>query len=109
MSALGNRMRARREAWAEVQGFRFHLRLPTALQISQANTGVEVALQSVIGWEGVKECDLLPDEPDTPAAFDADACREFLSERLDLLAEVVEEVRRLKAQRDAELETGRKN
>jgi hypothetical protein len=109
MSALGNKMRARREAWAEVQGFRFHLRLPTALQISQASTGVEVALQSVIGWEGVKACDLIPNEPDEPAAFDSDACREFLSERLDLLADVVEEVRRLKVLRDAELETGRKN
>ena len=109
MSALSQKMVGRRESQFETGGFSFRLRLPTALQAALAGTPVEAALLSVVGWSGVKQCDLLPGEPDAEAPFDADACREWLGDRLDLLGPIIEEIARLQKQRQGELEQAKKN
>lgn len=109
MSALAQRMRARRESRVEVGGFGFQLRLPTALQCMQAANAADLALSAVVGWDGVRLSDLLPGEPDEPAPFEADACREWLAERLDLLGPLIEELSRLRDARKAEIEGAEKN
>lgn len=109
MSTLAQRMRARRESRVVVGGFGFQLRLPTALQCMQAANAAELVLSSVVGWDGVQLSDLLPGEPAEPAPFEADACREWLAERIDLLGPLIEELSRLRELRQAEIEGAEKN
>ena len=64
MSALSKRMVARRESTFETGGITFRIQLPTALQAALAGSPVEAALRAIVGWSGVRQCDLLPGEPD---------------------------------------------
>ena len=49
-------------------------------------------LSLVVGWEGVKELDLVKGGDPHPLPFDAEACAEWLADRPDLFAEIADAV-----------------
>lgn len=109
MSALSEKMCALREHWVPVGKRRYLLRVPTKLEACLAGNPVEAALRAVVGWEGVRQCDLLPGEPDTPAAFDAEAFREFVADDLGAIKALMDAVTDLTAQRVARIGEAEKN
>ena len=46
----------------------------------------------VIGWEKVREIDVISSGDPHPLKFDADVCREWLSDRPDLLVPLVDKI-----------------
>lgn len=87
-------MRRARETRVEAGGYTFIVRRPTDLEFAVlhgAGPGERV-LPFVVGWEGVKEMDLLAGGDPHPLAFDAEACREWLSDRPDLFQAVAKAV-----------------
>ena len=109
MSALAEKMRAQREHWVQVGARRYLVRVPTRLEAALAGNPVEAALRAVVGWEGVRQCDLLPGEPDAPAAFDAEAFREFVADDLGAIKALMDAVTDLTAQRVARIGEAEKN
>ncbi len=92
MSALLDKLRRAREFKVEAGGFTFTLLRPTDvewLEMSSQNTARAI-LPFVIGWEGVKELDLIPGGDPHPLPFDRDACGEWLTDRIDLLPALIE-------------------
>lgn len=87
MSALVEKLRRAREERVEVGGFTFTVRRPTDIEMLEMRGGGSIArlLRFVVGWDGVKESDLIPGGDPHPLAFDAEACGEWLSDRPDLL------------------------
>ena len=94
MSALLDKMRRAREQRVEAGGFFFTVRRPTDIEfLAFAKVREPVALlRFVVGWDRVNEIDLVPGGAPTPAAFDSDACVEWLSDRPDLFGPVVDAV-----------------
>lgn len=92
MSALSEKIRKAREIRVSAGGFTFVARRPTDLEmLALRGTGApERILPFVIGWEGVKELDLIAGGDPHPLAFDADACAEWLADRPDLFGPVVD-------------------
>lgn len=92
MSALLDKLRRAREFKVEAGGFTFTLLRPTDvewLEMSSQNTARAI-LPFVIGWEGVKELDLIPGGDPHPLPFDRDACGEWLLDRIDLLPALID-------------------
>jgi hypothetical protein len=95
---VAEQMRARRETWFKDGDIEFLIRRPRAFDAGQAwseGGRAEVAIRSVVGWRGVKLSDLLPGESDGDAPFEAEAFREWIGDRLDVLGRIAEEVARL--------------
>lgn len=94
MSALLNKLRKAREQIVEVGGFKFTIRRPTDLEMIELGAHGSSArlLPFVVGWEGVKELDIIPGGDPTPAPFDADVCADWLSDRPDLWGEIASEI-----------------
>jgi hypothetical protein len=111
VSVLVDKIRKARETKVEAGGFAFIVRRPTALEMIEIQNQPRgrAILPFVIGWEGVKEADLIPGGDPHPLAFDADVCREWLTDRLDLLAPVAEAVFAAFAAHDGRLEDAKKN
>ena len=110
MSALAEKMRRRREHWVPVaDGRQYLVRVPTRLEMALAGNAVEAALRAVVGWDGVRQCDLLPGEPEAPAEFDAEAFRELIADDLDGIKTLMDAVARLGEQRNAEVGAAEKN
>jgi hypothetical protein len=96
--SIAERMRERRETWFQVGDVSFLIRRPRSLDIAQAYRDggqSEVAIRSVVGWRGMRLCDLLPGELDTEVEFSQDAFREWIGDRVDVLTEIANEVARL--------------
>ena len=92
MSALLEKIRRAREFRVEAGGYSFTLRRPTDvewLEVAGQSTARAV-LPYIIGWEGVKELDLIPGGDPHPLPFDAEACQEWLADRIDLLPTLLE-------------------
>ena len=92
MSSLSEKLRKARETKVEAAGFSFVVRRPTDLEmidLRKQSTG-RAALPYVIGWEGVSELSMLGTGSPHPLDFDAVACAEWLPDRLDILAAIVE-------------------
>lgn len=109
---VAERMRARRETWLPVGDVAFLIRRPRALDIGQAYRAggqTEVALRAVVGWRGMKLCDLIPGEPDTEAPFDEDTFREWVGDHVDVLTAIANEVARLIEVEAGNVETAAKN
>lgn len=90
--ALIDKLRRAREFKVEAGGYSFTLRRPTDvewIEISGQSTARAI-LPFVIGWEGVKELDLIPGGDPHPLPFDAAACQEWLADRLDILPVLLE-------------------
>lgn len=111
MSVLVDKLRKAREVTVEVGGFGFVIRRPTALEMIEIQNQPRgrAILPFVIGWDGVKELDLIPGGDPHPLAFDADVCAEWLTDRLDLLAPVAEAVFAAFAAHESALEGAKKN
>lgn len=92
-SALLQKLLKARTLRVEAGGFVFEVLRPTPLEREEKLRGdrSEVArgiLSLVVGWEGVKELDLIPGGDPHPLPFDVDACAAWLADRPDLFAEI---------------------
>lgn len=92
MSALLEKLRRAREVRVPVGGYTFTVRRPTDVEWIELRDRplVRAVLPFVVGWEGVKEIDLIPGGDPHPVPFNADVCTEWLIDRIDLLPEIVE-------------------
>lgn len=90
MSALVEKLRRARETRVEIGDFVFTVRRPTDLEwvtLQGAGPGGRI-LPFVVGWEGVREMDLIPGGDPHPLAFDPAVCAEWLADRPDLFEAV---------------------
>jgi hypothetical protein len=88
MSALLEKLKRAREFKVDAGGYSFTLRRPTDvewMEIASGQSTARAVLPFVIGWDGVKELDLIPGGDPHPLAFDGEVCREWLADRIDLL------------------------
>lgn len=86
--SLVEKIRRARERNVDVGGFTFTVRRPTAVQwyrLAAEDARASDLLPYVIGWEGVREIDVVPGGADVPLAFDAALAAEWLADRPDLL------------------------
>ncbi len=87
MSELAKKLRKAREKTVEVAGFRFKYRRPTdfeAARLFRDNVStVEIAVEFVIGWDRVRECDIIDGTTTDPAEFDKDTWKEWCHDRQD--------------------------
>jgi hypothetical protein len=94
MSALAEKIRKSREKLVPVGGFDFTIRRPTDMDMMEFSRSRNPAdlVQFIVGWDKVKELDLLPGGDGHPVPFDADACSEWLADRTDLMVPLVEAI-----------------
>ena len=86
--SLAEKIRKAREQEVEAAGFFFLVRRPTDVEMMELR-GSRIAraiLPYIIGWEGVTEISILGNGSPHPVEFDADACAEWLQDRIDILA-----------------------
>lgn len=93
MSALSEKIRKAREVRVEAGGKVFIVRRPTLLDMIEMNgkSAARAVLPFIVGWENVTGLDLYPGGDGAPAPFDADACAEWLADRVDLLSVIAEQ------------------
>lgn len=89
---LVERMRKARETRVQSGGVTFIVRRPTDLDMMELGRQVDARrlVPFVVGWEGVTEGHLINGGDPHPLPFDAEACAEWLADRPDLLAPLVE-------------------
>lgn len=111
MSPLVAKLRKARELRVEAGGFGFLIRRPTALEMMelQNHPRGRAILPYVIGWDSVREIDVLPGGDPHPLAFDGDVCAEWLTDRLDLLAPLADAVFAAYQAHEQRLEDAKKN
>ena len=87
MSALLDKIKRAREFRVEAAGYTFTVRRPTDVEWMEiaGQSTARAVLPFVVGWEGVKELDLIPGGDPHPLAFDSAACQEWLADRIDIL------------------------
>lgn len=92
--SLAEKLRRAREIRCEVGCFIFLVRRPTDLEMLELHGKKfgRAVLPFVVGWEKVSELSMLDGGTPHPLDFDADACTEWLSDRLDLLGPLVDRV-----------------
>ena len=93
MSIL-EKLRKAREARVEAGGVTFVVRRPTDLDMMEMAGRIDARrlIPFVVGWDGVTEGHLVKGGDPHPLAFDKDACAEWLADRPDLLAPLVEKI-----------------
>lgn len=94
-SALVEKMRRAREQRVEAGGFSFTIRRPTELEmweLRQSERSARGMSRFVIGWDGVREMDLVANGEPHPLPFDAEACAEWLADRPDLFAVLADRI-----------------
>lgn len=94
MNALIDKLRKAREKDVEVGEFVFTIRRPTDLEAQRLDNFKDAGslIPYVVNWAKVREMDVLPSGDGHPLDFDAAVCREWLSDRPDLLAPLVEAI-----------------
>lgn len=92
--SLADKIRKSREFSAESGGYSFTLRRPTDVEMleMQGTGSVARLFPFIVGWSGVKELDIIPGGDPHPLPFSADVCREWLSDRADLLGPLISAV-----------------
>ena len=107
---LAEKIRKSREERVEAGGHLFIVRRPTDLEMMtlRGNGSLDRMLPFVVGWENVREIDILPGGDPHPLAFDAEACAEWLSDRPDLLEVVVEKIMAAYRRHAGELKAAKK-
>lgn len=109
MGSLADRIRAAREQWVTAGGHEWLVRRPTALQIAEfAQRPVDVVFLAVVGWK-IPESALVPGGSGRVAEFDAEAFREYASDRPELLMSLSDLVQKQIAAHREKLETAEKN
>lgn len=90
MGVLADKFRKALEGRKTVGAFTFIFRRPTWEEAQRIAGGqsAEKLTAHVIGWEGVRELDIIPGGDAQPVPFDAEACRLWLCDRPDLLGPV---------------------
>lgn len=114
MSAeLIRRLRQARERVVEAGGFKFRYLRPTAEDISELQrdrvTIIGIAKRFVVGWEGVREQDIVKGGTDDPAEFSAELWAAWCSDRPDLWGEIGNAVMAAYADHAAQQERAEKN
>lgn len=109
--SLIDKLRRAREKTVPVGGFSFLIRRPTDVDMMALAGHGSIArlFPFVIGWQGVRELDLIPGGDPHPAPFEADACAEWLADRPDLAGPVVEAILASYDEHSKALETAAKN
>ena len=93
MSALPDKIRRARESTVEVGGFGFTIRRPTDVDLMEMRgKGPADWMRFVVGWEKVRELDILRGGDPHPLPCDAAACVEWLRDRPDLLGAIFEAI-----------------
>ena len=85
--SLADKIRKAREQEVEAAGFFFLVRRPTDVEMMELR-GQKMAravIPYVIGWRGVTEISILGNGSPHPLDFDAEACAEWLQDRIDIL------------------------
>lgn len=92
--SLAEKIRKAREFAVQSGGYSFTLRRPTDVEMLELQGRGSVArlFPFIVGWSGVKELDIIPGGDPHPLDFDADVCREWLSDRADLLGPLISAV-----------------
>lgn len=91
--SLVEKLRKAREKQVEVGGFTFTVRRPTDVEMMRLQgRDVEALIGFVVGWDGVREMDVLASGDGSVLPFDAVVAREWLSDRPDLLTPLVDAV-----------------
>ncbi len=94
MGALADKYRRALEGRVTVGDFTFLFRRPTWEEGRRipGEASAERLLSHVIGWQGVREIDIVPGGDPTPAEFDAAACLLWLCDRPDLSGPVAQAI-----------------
>lgn len=92
--SLAEKIRKARQQNVEIGLFTFTVSRPTDVDMLKLRgvMTVEALLGYVVGWDGVKESDLVPGGSPVPVTFDTEIAREWLADRPDLLAPLVDKV-----------------
>lgn len=109
--SLIDKIRKSREQRVDVGGYTFTVRRPTDIEAMALRNagGIADLLPFVVGWEGVKEIDLVPGGNAVPVAFDPVVAAEWLADRPDLLQPLVEAIMESYRAHVAALEGAAKN
>lgn len=94
MSDLINKIRKAREHVVEVGAYKFTVRRPTDVQMMELGRDGAITrlLPYVIGWNGVKEIDVIPGGGPLEIEFNSDLAAEWLSDRPDLLGPLIDKI-----------------
>lgn len=109
--SLADKIRKAREQIVEAGGYTFTVRRPTDVEMLDLRGTGSIArlFRFVVGWEGVKEIDLVPGGDPHPVPFDADICTEWLSDHPEIFGPLVDAILGSYRQHAEALETGAKN
>lgn len=111
MSTLSEKMRRARESVVSIGGFAFTIRRPTEMDMvdfGKTRRPTDL-IRHVVGWDKVAEMDLYSGGDAGPAAFDADARDEWLMDRTDLMAPLVNAILEAYQQHQSAREDAAKN
>lgn len=94
MSALTEKLKKARELRVEAGAHVFLVRRPTDLEMGRIARAGDWGsfIPQVFGWEQVSENDIIPGSNTDPLSFDADVCRDWLSDRVDLMSTIVDRI-----------------
>lgn len=95
MSAiLIEKLRKARQSVVELEGFKFTIRRPTDAEAASLPTLTlsDVATRFVVGWEGVKEIDLIPGGNPVEVPFNSMVWGEWCADRPDFWAPITDAV-----------------
>jgi hypothetical protein len=92
--SLLDRIRKAREQKVEAGGVKFTIRRPTDLDMMEMAGTIDARrlIPFVCGWDGVTEGHIVRGGDPHPLPFDAEACAEWLADRPDILAPLVEAI-----------------
>lgn len=107
---LLEKMRKARQRQVEACGFSFTVRRPTDLEAAAlGKAGTADLLRYVVGWQGVQEIHLIPGGSAVDVPWTDEVCQEFLADRPDLWAPIIEAVMAAYSAHVASLEADAKN
>lgn len=105
---LLKRMRSARERWVDIDGYRFLIRRPTVYQIARwrASGDDELVLlaQAIVGWDNVRERDLIPSGADELVPYDHDVLAEWISDKPELMSELMQSIASIISERERAIE-----
>jgi hypothetical protein len=111
MATVAEKLRKARESTVEVGGFEWIIRRPTDLEAMRlrSSTKLDELIPHIVGWNKVREMDVLPTGDGHPLAYDPEVCREWLVDRIDLLNELVLKISAAYKAHRAAMEAAEKN
>lgn len=112
MSTLADKIRAARTLRLPAGGHTFVALRPTDMDMVEfqaTDRHPRHLLKHIIGWDGVREMDIVPSGDPHPAPFDPEALAEWLKDRLDILGEIAAGLLKAYADHQAAKDTAVKN